>query len=455
MTHGESPEGSQGVARSNVSGIVSGLIEPRSGLPNQTAFYDRLSRELARSESENVSLTIMMVDVDDVERVLIARGVAARDRLMAAAGERLAETGKTATGAPITVYQARTSRYAIILGRGLDHRAAHELGVRFRAAMHAPFDVDGTPLRLDATIGIARYPNHGADPYGLGRACAVALHMAKSTGAGWAIYDQEWDREQQQAFTLINDFRAALECTEQLSLAYQPKIALEPGKCTGVEALLRWRHPANGPQNPGYFIPKLEGTGLLEPLTEFVLSQALTDQQKLDESGERLSMAVNLSPSSLGDGEFLHRLGDIIRFYSVEPQRIEFEVTENALMASSHTVIDGLARLREMGPRVVVDDFGTGYSSLAYLTDLAIDGLKIDKSFLLRAKTKPQNLAIIKAASSLGQELGLEVTVEGAETREDYENLRIWECDAAQGYYMARPMPFEDLQTWLAESGYR
>lgn len=440
---------------SDASGQASSLVEPRSGFPNQAAFYAHLIEELADGTHEEDSLTIMMIDVADVERVLIARGVSVRDALMVSMGARLTETGKAAVGVPITVYQVRTSRYAIILGRALDHRAAYDLGRQFREALRAPINVDGAPLRLDATIGIARAPTHGEDAYELGRACAVALHKAKATGSNWAIYDRQWDREQQQAFGLTTDFRAALESDDQLSLAYQPKIALGTGRCTGVEALLRWQHPTLGPQNPGAFIPKLEGTALLGPLTEFVLAQALTAQQKLDGEGARLSMAINVCPSSLDDRDFLDRLDDIIRFYSVEPRRLEFEITENALMASSRYVFNGLTHIREMGPQVVVDDFGTGYSSLAYLTDLPIDGLKIDKSFLLQAKTKPQNLAIIKAASSLGQELGLEVTVEGVETKEDYENLRIWGCDVGQGFHMAKPMPFDELQTWLAESDYR
>lgn len=315
-------------------------------------------------------------------------------------------------------------------------------------ALTDTFVVVGVPYHLDSYVGISHYPNHADNLSEWVRTAVFACHQARLYGSGYAVYDGDWDARDRYRFRLMVDLGRALRNRDQIRVAYQPLVDLESGECVGAEALVRWLHPELGVIPPDQFIGVVEQTSLMLPLTEAVLEQGLADLAAWQRQGFEGQLGVNVCPELFRKPDLLDRLLEHFRFANLSPDRVQFEVTESGLMDQPNQGAHVLDGIRSQGSRIAVDDFGTGRSSLAYLADLPIDTVKIDKHFV-QSLSQQWGEAVVGAASTLAHKLGLETVAEGIEDDTGYRKCRELECSFGQGFFIGRPMFEPDFQEWL------
>jgi EAL domain-containing protein (putative c-di-GMP-specific phosphodiesterase class I) len=331
-----------------------------------------------------------------------------------------------------------------------DARDAVLIVQRILAALEPPLDLEGHTINIGASIGIAVYPDHGADADTLLRRADVAMYVAKRAGNGHAIYTFEQDQNSPSRLALVGELRKAIDEGE-LVLYYQPKQDFRSGRITCVEALVRWQHPQYGLMSPDRFLPIAEQTGLIRPLGLWVLNTALRQCHLWAEAGLELAVAVNVSTRNLEDPNLPAIIGGLLARWEVSPDRLVVELTESSLMTNPERAEEIVRALYELGVKISVDDFGTGYSSLAYLKRLAVGELKIDKTFVQQMAVDQNDAAIVRSTVGLGHDLGLQVVAEGVEDQHTWELLAALDCDVAQGYYLSRPLSADDLVKWLAD----
>jgi diguanylate cyclase len=317
-----------------------------------------------------------------------------------------------------------------------------------QSALDAPVEIDGIALNLDTGIGIALAPQHADDLDSLLQRADVALDRAKSTRSRLEVYAPEHDRFDAEHLVLLGQVRPALDRGEFV-LHYQPKADLRSGRVTGVEALLRWQHPQRGLIPPLQFIPLIEQTALVGPVTLHVIDSALAQLARWRAAGVDLDMSVNLSARNLLDPELPEEIAARLARHGVPPLRLTVEVTESATMSDPERAARVLVALRELGVGVSIDDFGSGHASIAYLTRLPASELKIDRSFVTAMCENSREDAIVRSTIDLARHLQLRVVAEGIETRAVWERLLELGCDTAQGYLLSRPLPPDELSAWL------
>ena len=311
--------------------------------------------------------------------------------------------------------------------------------------------MESQSFRIGASLGIALFPEHGRDGAALMKRADVAMYEAKRNKTGFAVYDPSKDQHSLRNLSLMGELRAALD-KEQLVLYYQPKVNVQTGRVSGVEALVRWRHPQHGLMFPNDFIPLSEQAGLIKQVTLWVLREAMKQSRDWELSGIDVSMAVNLSVHNLHDTTFPDEVKNILQGYSSAlVTRLRFEITETAMMVDPARALEILNSLGAMGIRLSIDDFGTGYSSLAYLKQLPVAELKIDKSFIMSMEENENDTVIVRSTIELAHNIGLRVVAEGVEDKKTYEMLAALSCDSVQGYYISRPMPPEEFSRWLQQ----
>jgi EAL domain-containing protein (putative c-di-GMP-specific phosphodiesterase class I) len=309
-------------------------------------------------------------------------------------------------------------------------------------------------FEIEASIGVAIYPDHGRDFESLLQRADVAMYVAKARGTGIETYNPDADRHSTMRLGMLAALRTALDNNE-LELHYQPKADLRTGDVVGVEALLRWRHPARGMVPPDEFIPLAEQTGLMRHITQFVVDEALRQLAAWWRGGLRVQVAVNVCARDLYDRDFAPYLRGRLELHGVPPRALMVEVTESVLMADPARAASTLVSLAELGVGVSLDDFGTGYSSLVHLKRLPVSEVKIDRSFVMRMDVHEDDAAIVRSIIELATALGLRVVAEGVETQESWDRLAVYGCDAAQGWYLAKAMPPEAVTRWLSDVGTR
>ena len=337
--------------------------------------------------------------------------------------------------------------FAVLLA-DTDLASATSVAQRLLAALEEPFDLDGVALHVDASIGLALCPEHADTPIALLQRADVAMYQAKASHHGWQPYAFGGQEQARDRLQTIEDLRAALD-HDELVVHYQPKIDPRSRKVVGVEALVRWAHPTHGLLYPDRFLPLAEQTGLMRQLTLIVLQTALRQGQAWRGEGLDLPVAVNLSVANLLDAHLARQVGDLLASLRLPARALELELTEDTLMADPVRSKQTLADLRALGLRLAVDDYGTGYSSLAYLQELAIDELKLDKSFTLRMTQDAGAAAIVRTTIDLAHSLGLTMVAEGVENETALAELARLGCDLAQGYHISKPLPAEQLTSWL------
>jgi predicted signal transduction protein with EAL and GGDEF domain len=340
--------------------------------------------------------------------------------------------------------------FGVVLPELPDDETAVAIAGRLIKELERPLTVEGLSLDVSGSIGIALFPAHARDAESLIRRADVAMYAAKETRAGHEVYHRELDRHSPARLTLVSQVRPGIEHGEFV-LHYQPKGRLADGSVTGVEALVRWRHPDRGLLPPAEFLPLVEHTVLLRPLTHHLLEAALRQWRTWYEAGIRIALSVNLSPRSLFDVELPNQVWRVLEETGVPPRSLILELTESFMVTDSGRSNAVLARLTDLGVEISIDDFGTGYSSLSHLKRISVDEIKIDRSFVGGMRDDPNDASIVKATVDLGRNLGLRVVAEGVEDRATWDLLAELACDEAQGYFLAHPMPAEAVTAWLSE----
>jgi diguanylate cyclase len=312
----------------------------------------------------------------------------------------------------------------------------------------AAFEVEGIGLGIEASVGVAMIEADETDADVLLSRVDIAMYHAKHKGVGVAVYDDACDRHDLRDLTLLGELRFAIDNNE-LILHYQPKVDILSHDVTGVEALVRWNHPTRGLLAPDSFIPLAESTGLLGPLTDWVLSRAIADAAHWQRGRLPIAVAVNVSPRSLLSGNLTTSIVGLLGEHGLPSHLLEIEITETAIMGDPNGSSNVLRQLRALGIRTSIDDFGSGYTSLAYLRTLPVDALKIDRIFITDLTIDDNGLAVTQSIIDLGHRLGLSVLAEGVETAEAWRQLELLGCDEIQGYLLARPMPAERVEGWV------
>lgn len=325
--------------------------------------------------------------------------------------------------------------------------AAQSLAVSLVKCFTTPLVVDGIPILTQVGIGLVALA--GQDPAMLLRAALSAAQDSRRSPVRWSRYNSVTDGAHRRGFQLLGDMSQALLAQDQLHLLYQPKIDLRSGHCCGVEALLRWTHPTLGPVSPAEFVPLVENTALIGPLTEWVVNAGIMQLARWIDENIPLKMAINASPHNLSKDGFPDFVSEIVVARGVPPGEIELEFTEGALAADDAKVVAALQTLRATGMSIALDDFGTGFSNLSYLTDLPANILKIDGSFIRKIGIDPRAELLVESIIELGHRLDFRIVAEGIETVETFATLRGWGCDEGQGYYFNRPMEPALLQEWF------
>jgi diguanylate cyclase (GGDEF)-like protein/PAS domain S-box-containing protein len=418
-------------------------------LANRAQLQERL-QEIIRGADAHASLLVL--NLDHFKEVNDSFGHVAGDELLKQLGPRI----QACLRREDLVGRLGGDEFGVILA-GADPAIAGKVAEKLSASLEQPFTVEGQALAVEASIGIASYPEHANTAEVLMRRADIALHVAKRTPGTAAIFSADYEEEGASHLTLMADLRAAIQ-DNSLSVHYQPLVDLKSGLVVRFEALLRWKHPVRGMVPPDQFIPFAEQTGVIQPLTDWVLKSVLNQTQQWHQAGHDLGVAVNISMRNLLDPGLPERLALLLDEIPAKSrgglQLLSLEITEGVLMADPERAVERLSRLRGLGVRLSIDDFGTGYSSLAYLSRLPVNEMKIDRSFIMGIADDSSKAAIVRAALDLGHNLRLEVVAEGVEDKRTWDLLFALGCDTAQGYYMARPMPAEAVLPWLLSSGY-
>jgi diguanylate cyclase (GGDEF)-like protein len=417
-------------------------------LPNRNLLYDRLQQAILAAQREDQSVALLIMDLDRFKEINNALGHQSGDLLLRQIGPRL----KAILRKSDTVARLGGDEFAVLLPRGTCADHAAQVARKIIKALEQPFAIAELRLDIETSIGIAVFPEHGTDVDTLIKRADAAMYVAKETRGGYNIYSAEQDKSSTGRLMLMGELRRAI-AQDQLFLHYQPKIDLQTGRIGGVEALVRWQHPKHGVIPPDVFIPLAEQTGLIAPLTECVLHKALRQCYAWHQAGLEINVAVNLSRRNLQSVELPGQIARMLKTCEVSSGCLQLEITESTIMANPERAMGVLAELKNMGLRLSLDDFGTGYSSLAYLKKLPVDEIKIDKSFVMNMHTKADDVAIVHMIIQLGHILGLKVVAEGLEGQEALDKLIALGCDMAQGYYISRPVPAEEItRRWSQDS---
>ena len=424
------------------------LHDSLTGLPNRALFRREVETALAARRDSDLPCAVLLMDLDRFKEVNDTLGHHNGDLLLQAVARRLQSTLRPGD----VVARLGGDEFGILLGDAGDRQSIDSLAERMNQALATPFLVQEMTLEVGASIGIATFPEDGDDVDTLIQRADVAMYVAKSTFRGHEFYSHDQDTYSPTKLALLGELRTAIE-DGQLAVAYQPKVEVATGRIIGAEALVRWNHPRRGFVPPDEFIPVAEHTGLLRPLTLFVLESSLEQCARWRKAGFELDVAVNLSARNLLDVELPKDVLALLERFELPPSALELEITESALLADPVRTNGVLHELHRIGVGISIDDFGTGYSSLSYLRRMPVDELKIDKSFVTDMALDENAALIVRSTIDLGRNLGLRVVAEGVETREVWEQLAALGCHVAQGYFFGRAVAAPQFLRQLATHG--
>lgn len=420
------------------------LHDGLTGLPNRTFLNNQLEQYI--QEQSDQSMALLIIDLDNFKSINDTLGHFHGDILLQKVGERLRKTLYPSE----TIARLGGDEFAIVLPNKNREKAIIK-ALQILESLEEPFSLEGHYLTIAPSIGIALFPEHGNDVVSLMRRADVAMYLAKRTGQGFVVFSNEQEETNLASLLLMGELQEAIE-HEGLMLYYQPKVDLKSGCFMDVEALVRWNHPQQGFIPPDRFIPLAEQMGLIKPLTQWVLNKALEQCYLWNQEGLDIRVAVNLSVRNLQDLELPNQVGKLLKEWKVKPCNLVLEITESFLISDPIRAMDVLSSLNDLGVGLSIDDFGTGYSSLSYLKKLPVQEIKVDKSFVMDMVNDKNDALIVRSIVNLAHNLGLKVVAEGVESQEIWDVLEELGCDAAQGYYMSRPVPPKEFLSWLNES---
>lgn len=415
-----------------------------TALPNRALFNDRLDQAMRATDRSGLPVTILLMDLDRFKYVNDMLGHQTGDLVLREVASRVCGVLRKSD----TVARLGGDEFAVLLPMaGVEQ--AKEIVAKILGALEIPITINEQPLDVRTSIGIATYPDHGHDARSIIGHADVAMYVAKRGNTGYAVYDPSHHQPHQQHLTLLGELRRAVE-QDELTLYYQPKVNLHSGKTAHVEALVRWIHPRRGFIPPSEFIPFAEQTGYIRTITRWVVEHAVLQCRKWRDDGIELTVSINISVRDLLDPELPELVASALRNHQVDARRLCIEITESGVMEDPGQAMRILKQLNELGVGLSVDDYGTGYSSLSYIKKLPIQELKIDQSFVKNMVMDRDDATIVKSTIELGHNMGLKVVAEGVEDQHVLDLLRELKCDHAQGYFMSRPLPANELKKWLA-----
>jgi diguanylate cyclase len=413
-----------------------------TGLPNRRALH--LDAGVRIAGPAPVRQALLLLDLDRFKEVNDSLGHHMGDQLLIQVGARLGENLRVGD----LLVRLGGDEFAVLLADA-DHDQAAAVAVKLCAVLAEPFTLEDIAVHSSVSIGIALFPDDGVDLNTLLRKADVAMYKAKNCSDGHHVYGGADDADISTRLQTVDELRTALT-DDQLVVYYQPKIDLRTGDVHDVEALVRWDHPTRGLLYPDAFLDLVESAGLMRAMTRVVLNIALDQAAVWHAAGRRLTIAVNLSASSMVDTSLPNEVAAMLAARELPPGALQLEITEEFLMADRDRARNILIRLRRHGIQISIDDYGTGYSSLSYLRDLPVDELKLDRSFVFPMADDAHAAALVASTIALAHSLSLRMVAEGVENENAYTELARLGCDQAQGYYMSRPVPAAELDHWLS-----
>lgn len=414
------------------------VTDPLTGLANRVGLETQLHETLADNRD---GFTLLLVDLDKFRQVTEGIGVPAGDEILRATAGRLVASVKRQD----RLARLTADTFAVVLGKPLGENAIAPIVDRVLSVLRLPFMVDGSPIRLSASIGITRFPDDGSDVPSLLRNAELAMDKAKLAGGNLAVFfDAQLARQAEQRRHLENDLRMAVR-DQHFLLHFQPIVDLAAGRMAGAEALIRWRHPERGLVPPDHFIPLVEQSGLIDEIGLWVLDSACAQLAAWQAAGLDWYLSINVSGRQIPHGLPPEAVAAALARHGVEPARLALEITEGVLLDNVDAARHWLAAIQALNIRVYLDDFGTGYSSLSYLKRYPLDTLKIDRSFVQDMQPGSHEHSLVEAIIAMARSLGLKVVAEGVESAHHLAMLRAMGCHYAQGYFLSRPLPAEDF----------
>jgi diguanylate cyclase (GGDEF)-like protein/PAS domain S-box-containing protein len=426
------------------------LHDNLTGLPNRLLLANRIEHALSAAPRSGKSVGLMLLDLDRFKQVNDTLGHHVGDWLLIELAKRLVIPVRGTD----TVARLGGDEFAVLLPMIDSVEQARELAERLHSVFQTPFITDeGLALDVGCSIGLAMSPEHADEPAKLMQCADVAMYAAKEGPEKIVFYDQNKDTNTVRQLTMSNELRQAIR-TGELTMEFQPQLDLRSRQIHGVEGLARWRHPRLGYVPPDEFIAHAEQSGLIQELTLWTLQAALSQMINWKTSGIDIGLSVNLSAKSLQDNALADTLRELMVTYPINPALLTLEITESALVSDPVIAKRNVQRLADLGIRLSIDDFGTGYSSLAYLQQLPLHELKIDKSFVFEMLSSHNENVIVRSTIDLAHNLGLSIVAEGVESLEHVEALSKLNCDIAQGFFISPALPADLLNQWLASSAW-
>ncbi|ALI08582.1 MULTISPECIES: bifunctional diguanylate cyclase/phosphodiesterase [Pseudomonas] len=417
-------------------------------LPNSMLLGDRLTQAMAQCRRHDRQLAVMFIGLDRFKRINNALGHPVGDEML----KRVARTLATVVRESDSVFRYGSDEFVVVLGDIVDPQQTKGVAEKLLAAISSPQPIDGHDLSVTASLGISVYPTDGFDAVALIKKAETAMRNVKETGPNdYRFFTEDMNRRARQQQTIESGLRLALQ-RKEFVLHYQPKLDLGSGKVVGVEALVRWNRPEHGLVYPGDFIPVAEDSGLIVPLSQWVLQEACQQACRWQAQGMRpLCLSVNISAIDFRQRGFVEGITRTLKETGLDPTQLELEITESVLMQNIDTTVAILKAIKQQGIRLAIDDFGTGYSSLSYLQKFPVDVLKIDQSFVGDLSIDSNDAKLVSTIISLGKSLNLHIIAEGVETLEQLEFLKKHHCEEVQGYYFSKAVEPQAFADWMTE----
>ncbi len=424
--------------------------DPVTGLPNRTRFRELVQEAITVGQGEQFPVALLLLDLDHFKEVNDTLGHDRGDTLLMQVGMRL----RSAVFASDVIARLGGDEFGILLPRLATTGDVGHVIKKLHDCLEAPFMIDGIPISVETSIGVAVMPGHAGNADTMLQHADIAMYRAKQMVSDYAIYTPESNPHSPERLGLMAELRNAIE-QNQLLLHFQPKLELKTGRIASTEALVRWQHPRLGLIPPDKFILPAEHTGLIGPLTRWVLIDALKYNTSLLRDGLQLLVTVNLSARSLHDPHLLDMIANVLDAAGANPAQLMLEVTESAIVLDPKRAKENLMALNRMGIGLSIDDFGTGYTSLSSLKHLPVNEIKIDKSFVTNMLADKKDAMIVRTVIELGHNFGLTVVAEGVETQEVLDALAALNCDKVQGYFISKPLAYDSLKSWFLTSPWK
>ncbi|HEY5602318.1 MAG TPA: EAL domain-containing protein [Gammaproteobacteria bacterium] len=441
------------IKKSQQQGMQLAGYDSLTGLANTASMCDYLRSTLRNIQEEDRLVAMLLFSLENFSEITKSVGYACGDQILQMAANRISENVErlqNAKNSPEKFFSAKYSggKFVVVINDLESETKAISIAHRILASMSAPFELPNIVLEIGTQVGVSLAPRFTCEATELVRQSEVALHTAKLSSQPLIVYEKAIDNYDPRRLALMADLRKAIN-NDALYLVYQPKIDIKNGVVSGVEALLRWYHPDLGLIPPAEFIPLAEQSSVIKPLTVWVLNNAMRQAAAFARSGLDISIAVNISASSLRDDSLVGYTKMLLQKNHVAPERLILEITESAMMHDPNKGLNLLNQLSDIGVQISIDDYGTGYSSLAYLKRLPVKEMKIDRTFIKDMAVDEDDKLIVGTTIDMGHNFGLRVVAEGVEDGQTAKLLREMGCDQLQGYYYAKPMPVGELYEWM------